>query len=88
MRPEWCCEPVPRATGSFFIAHFPLIQCWLRRAAFRGIPFDSGLSIEDLERASQVWIAHDRFAALGALVNAVTQLAVRVAMSDLEVVTA
>lgn len=56
------------------------------RGCFRAIPFDSGAGIEDRERASQSWIAHDRFAAPGALLNAVTLLAVRVGMGDLKVV--
>lgn len=54
---------------------------------FRGIPFDSGLSIEGRVRAGRTGIAHDCFAAPGAFVDAVTQLAVRVAMGDLEVVS-
>jgi hypothetical protein len=54
----------------------------------RDIPFDSGTGIEDRERASQPWIAHDRFAAPGAFLNAVSLLAVRVALGDLKVVSA
>lgn len=47
----------------------------IAQGRFRGVPLYSGLSIEDQERASQAWIAHNRFAAPGAFVNAETQLA-------------
>lgn len=66
---------------------FSVDSVLVAQGRFRGVPFDSGLSIQDRERTSQAWIAYDRFAAAGAFVNAVTQLAVRVDLGDLEVVS-
>jgi len=68
--------------------NFSVDSVLIAEGCFRGVAFDSGLSIQDRERASQARIAHDRFAAPGAFLNAVTLLAVRMAMGDLKVVSA